>query len=124
MKTVRIIAMALVACMALCLTSCNKNVSEPVSGTYGVTADKDVPSGAGSIFAEMSDAVTSAGNFSFRSEANDSAVKAAADKVYNERKGTSDINATISVVFKPGNVSGQAEKKPELVKAYKFEVVE
>lgn len=129
MKTIKFFAMALVACVAMCLTSCGKPGEEPVSGTYGVTTnlteDIDFNKGSGIVYHEMEEAVTEASKgFSVRSDASDNAVKAAADKVYEERKNYSDKAMILTVVFKPGNVVGQPEKKPIPIKSYTFEAVE
>ena len=113
----------------LALVSCGKPGEEPVSGTYGVTTnlteDINYHVGYGIIFGAMEDAVTEASKgFSVRSEASDNAVKAAADKVYEERKNQSDKDVILTVVFKPGNVSGQPEKTPIPIKSYTFKAVE
>lgn len=117
--------MGLAVLMALCLSSCSKNNNdEKVSGTYGVTANVgtiDYNKGHGIIFGAIENAVNeTARNFSFRTDANDKAVIAAADKAAKEHENQSDIDIVISVVFKPGNVSGEAEKKPIEVKSYTF----
>ena len=75
-------------------------------------------------FSEMEKAVnTVAKDFSFRTKANDDAIIAATDKVEKDYKDQADKEVVISVVFKPGNVVGQSEKKPEVVKAYTFKPV-
>ena len=125
MKTVKIFATGLAVLMALSLSSCKKTTGdEKVSGTYEVTANVetvDYNKGHGVIFGAMESAVNeTARNFSFRTDANDKAVIAAADKAAKEHENQSDIDIVISVVFKPGNVSGQAENKPIVIKSYTF----
>lgn len=128
MKTVKIFALALATCAALFLTSCNKDNNEKVSGVYGVTANVetiDYNKGHGIIFQAIESAVNeTAKNFDFKTDANDKAVIAAADKAAKDHENQSDIDIVIDVVFKPGNTMGQAEKKPILVKSYTFKAVE
>lgn len=126
MKTFKFMALAAAACLSFCLVSCKKDVDEKVSGTYGVTVNVDVDynKGSGIIFSEMENAVnTVAKDFSFRTKANDDAIIAATDKVEKDYKDQADKEVVISVVFKPGNVVGQPEKNPEVVKAYTFKPV-
>ena len=114
-------AMAVAAVVAFSITSCKTDDGEKVSGTYGVSADIAVDNAPGSIFWDMSDAVTKAAEgFKFRTAESDNAVVAAADKVYAERKNQSDKEMTLTVYFKPGNSMGEAEKAPIKLKDYKF----
>ena len=114
-------AMAVAAVVAFSITSCKTDDGEKVSGTYGVSADIAVDNAPGSIFWDMSDAVTKAAQgSSFRTAESDNAVVAAAEKVYNERKNQSDKEMTLTVYFKPGNSMGEAEKAPIKLKDFKF----
>lgn len=126
MKTLKLIAMAVVACIALCLTSCseiNNGGSDPVIGSYGATSDIAVSSseGSGVIFNAIRDAVinTSRG-FDVRTKENDKAVIAAADKVAGQYKDQANKKIVVSVIFQPGNAMGEAEKKPVVLKSYTF----
>lgn len=114
-------AMAVAAVVAFSITSCKTDDGEKVTGTYGVDADIAIDNAPGSIFWDMSDAVTKAAEgFKFRTSESDKAVVAAADKVYAERKNQSDKEMTLTVYFKAANAVGQAEKAPEKLKDYKF----
>ena len=117
MKLVKILALAVAT--ALLFVSCTQNNSEAPHGNYVVTCDKDVSllSGSGSIFSEMYDEVAKLG-YEVRTAANDKAVIAATDKVYEARKNQASEALTISVGFKEGNVSGQPENTPVVIKTY------
>ena len=101
MKTIKLVAMALVACMALCFTSCS--INDPGdSGSYTATCDIAVTSNSGSGIA------------------NDKVVIEAADKVAAEYKDQADKPIVVSVVFRPGNAMGEAEKADIVIKKYTF----
>jgi hypothetical protein len=122
MKTIKLIAMALVACMALCFTSCS--INDPGdSGSYTATCNETVNSnkGSGIIFNAIRDAVIVAGRGrDFRTAANDKVVIEAADKVAAQYKDQTDIPIVVSVVFRPGNAMGEAEKADIVIKNYSF----
>lgn len=128
MKTIKFIAMAFVACMALCLSSCTKGGSDSGdSGTYTATCNVTVSNseGSGIIFHKIRDAVIVAGrDFYFKTPANDKVVIAAADKVAAEYKDQANKPIEVYVVFQPGNAMGEAEKKPIVIKTYKFTPVD
>ena len=106
MKTFKFIALAAVACLAFCFSSCTK-----VSSSEG----------SGVIFFAIRDAViTASKGFNVRSDANDKAVIAAADKAAEEHKNQANKRIVVSVVFQPGNAMGEAEKKPVVIKTYPF----
>lgn len=126
MKTIKFFALAIVACMALCFTSCTKTGDTDEFGTYTATCDVTVSSseGSGIIFNQIRDAVLIAGkSFNFRNSANDKAVIAAADKKAEEYKDQANKPIVVSVIFQPGNEMGQAEKKPIVIKNYTFKPV-
>ena len=122
MKTIKLVAMALVACMALCFTSCS--INDPGdSGSYTATCDIAVTnnSGSGIIFNKIRDAVILAGRGrDFHTAANDKVVIEAADKVAAEYKDQADKPIVVSVVFRPGNAMGEAEKADIVIKKYTF----
>ena len=123
MKLVKILALAVAT--ALLFVSCTKNNSEAPHGNYVVTCDKEVSllSGSGIIFNEMSEEVAKLG-YEVKTAANDKAVIAATDKVYEARKDQASEAITISVGFKEGNVSGKPENTPVVIKTYKLTPVE
>ncbi len=51
-------------------------------------------------------------------------VIAAADKVAAEYKDQANKPIEVYVVFQPGNAMGEAEKKPIVIKTYKFTPVD
>jgi len=114
--------MAVVACVALCLTSCS--IKDPGdSGSYTATCDIAVTGseGSGIIFNKIRDAVILAGrDFNFRTSANDKVVTDAADKVAAEYKDQANKPIVVSVVFRPGNAMGEAEKADIVIKKYTF----
>lgn len=128
MKAIKLFAIAAVACMALCFTSCTKPGSnDPVVGSYTATCDITVVNteGSGIIFGKIKDAVIIASRgFDVRSDANDKVVIAAADKVAAEYKDQANKKIVVSVVFQPGNEMGAAEKKPIVIKSYTFTPVD
>ncbi|MBR5404047.1 MAG: hypothetical protein IK113_07490 [Bacteroidales bacterium] len=122
MKTIKLVAMAVVACMALCFTSCS--INDPGdSGSYTATCDVAVSAseGSGIIFNKIRDAVILAGRgLDFRTEANNKVVIDAADKVAAEYKDQANKPIVVSVVFRPGNAMGEAEKADIVIKKYTF----
>ncbi len=122
MKTIKLIAMAFAACMALCFTSCS--IKDPGdSGSYTATCDVAVTGneGSGIIFNKIRDAVILAGRgLDFRTAANDKVVIEAADKVAAEYKDQANKPIVVSVVFRPGNAMGEAEKSDIVIKKYTF----
>lgn len=121
MKIVKIACLALAS--ALLFASCNKNADEKISGTYMCIPDIEVSAqeGSGIIFNEMEEAVqTAAAKYNFRTKESDAAVIAAADKVEAERKDYANKKIKIDVAFKEGNVAGQPEKTPVVLKSYTF----
>lgn len=126
MKAIKIIALAMAACMALCITSCTKTSPEPNVGTYTCTADIDLSSkeGSGIIFFAMRDAVlTATKEYSTRSDAGDKAAIAAAEKAAAEHKDQANKKVVVSVVFQPGHAMGESEKAPVVLKSYTFNPV-
>lgn len=124
MKTFKFIALAAVACLAFCFSSCTKISGDDKNvGTYTAISDVDVTSseGSGVIFFAIRDAViTASKGFNVRSDSNDKAVIAAADKAAEEHKNQANKRIVVSVVFQPGNAMGEAEKKPVVIKSYPF----
>lgn len=124
MKAIKFIVVAVVACLALCLTSCEKRgVDEQLLGTYGAECDITVSNkeGSGIIFGAIRDAVIVASRgFDFRTPANDNAVIAAADKVAAEYKDQANKKIVVSVIFQPANALGESEKAPIVIKKYTF----
>ena len=124
MKAIKFIALAAVACLTLCFTSCTKTTGDDKNvGSYTATCDSDVSSseGSGVIFYAIRDAVISASRgFDFRTDSNDKAVIAAADKKAEEYKDQANKPIVVSVIFQPGNAMGEAEKKPVVIKSYTF----
>ena len=123
MKAIKLVTMAVVAFMALGLTSCTKNIQDPVVGDYTVISDITVNrnEGSGIIYYQMRDAVINAARGAdVRSEATDKAVIAAADVVAHDYKDQANKKVVLSVVFQPGNAMGEAEKKPTVLKSYTF----
>lgn len=124
MKAVILFALAMAACLTLCFTSCTKTSSTDQNvGTYTAICDSDVSSseGSGIIFFAIRDAViTASRGFNVRSDANDKAVVAAADKAAEAHKDQANKKVVVSVVFQPGNAMGEAEKKPIVIKSYTF----
>ncbi len=124
MKTFKFIALAAAACIAFCCSSCTKISGDDTTvGTYTATCDADVSSseGSGVIFFAIRDAVINASKgFNVRSNSNDKAVIAAADKAAEEHKDQANKKVVVSVVFQPGNAMGEAEKKPIVIKSYTF----
>ena len=114
--------MAVVACMALCFTSCS--INDPGdSGSYTATCNIAVTGneGSGIVFNKIRDAVILAGrDFNFRTAANDKVVTDAADKVAAEYKDQANKAMVVSVVFRPGNAMGEAEKADIVIKKYTF----
>ena len=114
--------MAVVACVALCFTSCS--IKDPGdSGSYTATCNIAVTSseGSGIVFNKIRDAVILAGrDFNFRTAANDKVVTDAADKVAAEYKDQANKAMVVSVVFRPGNAMGEAEKADIVIKQYTF----
>lgn len=62
--------------------------------------------------------------YEVKTAANDKAVIAATDKVYEARKNQASEAITISVGFKEGNVSGKSENTPVVIKTYTLTPVE
>ena len=124
MKAFKFIALAAVACLALCFSSCTKiSGNDKTVGSYTATCDINVSSseGSGIIFVAIRDAViTASRGFDVRSDSNDKAVIAAADKAAEEHKNQANKKIVVSVVFQPGNAMGEAEKKPVVIKSYTF----
>jgi hypothetical protein len=124
MKAIKFIALAAVACLTLCFTSCTKTTGDDKNvGSYSAICDSDVSSseGSGIIFFAIRDAViTASKGFNVRSDSNDKAVIAAADKAAEEHKNQANKAVVVSVVFQPGNAMGEAEKKPVVIKSYTF----
>lgn len=124
MKAFKFIALAAVACLAFCLSSCTKTSgNDKTVGSYTAICDTEVSSaeGSGIIFFAIRDAVIKASKgFDFRTDSNDSAVIAAADKVAEEYKNQANKQVVVSVVFQPGNAMGESEKKPIVIKSYTF----
>ena len=123
MKAIKLITLAVAACMALCFTSCTTTGTDTEIGNYTCTVDVTVSAyeGAGIVFYAMRDAVIKASrDFDFRTSANDNVVIAAADKTAQEYKDQSNKKINVSVVFQPGNAMGEAEKKPVVLKTYTF----
>ena len=124
MKTFKTVLIALAA--ALLFVSCTGNVNDPVKGTYKCTCDKDVSSytGCGNIFNSMNDAVITAINGrDTRLKANDDIAVNAAAKVAEELKDQAETDFTVYVVFQEGNVMGENEKKPVILKSFNFKPV-
>ena len=91
--------------------------------SYTAICDTEVSSseGSGIIFVAIRDAViTASRGFDFRTDSNDKAVIAAADKAAEEHKNQANKKVVVSVVFQPGNAMGEAEKKPVVIKSYTF----
>lgn len=124
MKAFKFIALAAVACLAFCFSSCTKISGDDKNvGTYTAISDVDVTSseGSGVIFFAIRDAVINASRgFDVRTASNDKAVIAAADKAAEEHKNQANKKIVVSVVFQPGNAMGEAEKKPVVIKSYTF----
>ena len=123
MKAFKFIALAVAACMTLCFTSCTKTGTDQTLGTYSATCNVEVSTseGSGIIFSAIRDAVINASRgFDFRTDANDKAVIAAADKAAAEHKDQANKAIVVSVVFQPANAMGEAEKKPIVIKTYPF----
>jgi hypothetical protein len=124
LKGFKFIALAAVACLTLCFTSCTKTTGDDKNvGSYTAICDSDVSSseGSGIIFFAIRDAViTASRGFNVRSDSNDKAVIAAADKAAEEHKNQANKAVVVSVVFQPGNAMGEAEKKPTVLKSYTF----
>ena len=127
MKAVKFIALAIVAGMALCFTACTKVNDPGDSGSYIATCDITVSNneGSGIIFNQIRDAVILAGRgLDFRTAENDKVVIAAADKVAAEYKDQANKAIVVSVVFRPGNAMGEAEKPDIVIKKYTFTPVD
>ena len=127
MKAVKFIALAIVAGMALCFTACTKVNDPGDSGSYTATCDITVSNseGSGIIFNQIRDAVILAGRgLDFRTAENDKVVIAAADKVAAEYKDQANKAIVVSVVFRPGNAMGEAEKPDIVIKKYTFTPVD
>ena len=129
MKAFKLIALAAAACMAICFTSCTKvsGGDDKNLGTYGATCDVSVSTseGSGVIFSAIRDAViVTSRSFDFRTDANDKAVIAAADKAAAEHKDQANKKIVVSVIFQPANAMGEAEKKPIVLKSYTFNPVD
>ena len=125
MKTLKMIAMAAVACLALCISSCTKTDSGQNFGTYTCLPSETISSkeASGEILSHMKDAVINAcrnNNINYRTEANDKIVIAAADEVYNKEKGNANKSIDIYLVFQPSSTLGEAEKKSVTVHTYKL----
>ena len=124
MKSLKLIAVAAVACLALCISSCTKiqDTGEGF-GTYTCVPSETLSSkeASGMILSNMKDAVIIAcrnNNINYRNSANDKIVIAAADEVYNKEKGNANKTVDIYLVFKPSSALGEAEKQSERVKTY------
>jgi hypothetical protein len=121
MKALKIIAMAAVAGLALCISSCTKTTDSGSNfGTYTCTPSVDVSSkeASGAIFSHMRDAVILAcrdKNINYRTSANDQTVIAAADEVYNKEKGNANKTMDVYLVFQPASETDKASVK---VKTY------
>jgi hypothetical protein len=123
MKAIKLITLAVAACVALCFTACTKTGTEPEVGTYTCTVDVTVSAyeGAGIVFFAMRDAVIDASRgFNVRTPENDSIVLAAADAAAKEHGDDSNKLMSVAVVFQPGNVMGEAEKEPIVLRRYTF----
>lgn len=109
MKTFIFIALAAAACLAFCFSSCTKiSGDDKTVGTYTATCDADVSSseGSGVIFFAIRDAVINASRgFNVRSDSNDKAVIAAADKAAEEHKNQANKKIVVvkSYTFTPAN---------------------
>lgn len=127
MKPFKLVVLAVAACMALCFTSCGKINDPGDSGSYTATCNIAVTGseGSGIIFNKIRDAVILAGrDFNFKTDANDKVVIAAADKVAAEYKDQANKAIVVTVVFRPGNAVGEAEKADIPVKSYTFTPVD
>ena len=102
----------------LSITSCTKTTGDDKTvGSYTATCDTEVSSseGSGIIYVAIRDAVIKASRgFDFRTDSNDKAVIAAADKAAEEHKDQANKKVVVSVVFQPGNAMGEAEKNLSL----------
>ena len=125
MKTLKMIAMAAVACLALCISSCTKTDSGQNFGTYTCMPSETISSNeaSGEILSHMRDAVINAcrnNNINYRTEANDKIVIAAADEVYNKEKGNANKSIEIYLVFQPSSTLGESDKPSQRVWTYKL----
>lgn len=124
MKTLKMIAVAAVAGLALCISSCTKTQDSGQDfGTYTCTGSEEISSkeASGAIGLHMRDAVIIAcrnNNINYRTDANDKIVIAAADEVYEKEKGNANKTMDVYLVFQPSSTLGEAEKKAVRVKTY------
>lgn len=120
MKTIKFIALAIVACMALCFTSCTKTGNSSDSGDYTATCDVAVSNseGSGIIFYKIRDAVIIAGRgLDFRTPANDKIVIDAADKVAAEYKDQANKPIVVSVISSPATLWAKLKRSPSSSRA-------
>jgi hypothetical protein len=121
MKTLKMIALAAVASLALCISSCTKTTDTGENfGTYTCMPSVDVSSkeGSGMILSNMRDAVILVcrdKNINYRTSENDKLVIAAADEVYNKEKGNANKTMDVLLVFQP---AGETDKPSVTVKTY------
>ena len=124
MKTLKMIAVAAVAGLALCISSCTKTQDSGENfGTYTCTASESVTTkeASGMVFSNMRDAVILAcrnNDIHYRTSENDKIVIAAADEVYNKEKGNANKTIDVYLVFQPSSTLGEAEKQSVKVKTY------
>lgn len=121
MKTLKMIALAAVAGLALCISSCTKTTDTGANfGTYTCMPSVDVSSkeGSGMILSNMRDAVIMTcrnKNINYRTSENDNLVIAAADEVYNKEKGNANKTMDVLLVFQP---AGEKDMPSVTVKTY------
>ena len=121
MKTLKMIALAAVASLALCISSCTKTTDTGENfGTYTCMPSVDVSSkeASGMVFSHMRDAVILVcrdKNINYRTSENDKLVIAAADEVYNKEKGNANKTMDVLLVFQP---AGETDKPSVTVKTY------
>lgn len=125
MKTLKMIAVAAFACLALCVSSCTKTDSGQNFGSYTCMPSVDVSSkeASGEILSHMRDAVINAcrnNNINYKTDANDKLVIAAADEVYNREKGNANKTMEVYLVFQPSGELGKADKPSVRVKTYQL----
>lgn len=124
MKTLKLIAVAAFACLALCVSSCTKTTDTGQDfGTYTCTSSESLTTNeaTGEVFSHMRDAVIHAcrnNNINYRTSANDNIVIAAADEVYNKEKGNAKKTVDVYLVFQPSSTLGEADKQSVKVKTY------
>jgi len=121
MKTLKMIALAAVASLALCISSCTKTTDTGENfGTYTCMPSVNISSSeaSGMVFSHMRDAVILVcrdKNINYRTSENDKLVIAAADEVYNKEKGNANKTMDVLLVFQP---AGETDKPSVTVKTY------